>query len=238
MHKCRENRETLLARVLDKTGIPANQTLMAEIGQCAVCREEYASLNRILRVADQAMEAAQPPESFWSSYHARLKERLESEVERKPGSAGRAHSLHNWISAAQRMPRRLVSGYIRVPIPIAACLIVLFTFTILFGLRSRSALISMPPNSSQPVVTKVVETPVVRERTVTRVVYLERKRSGKRGLDAQTNTQPMRDQDQPARIIPARHGETRGRVSTSLVGFKPAEDVKLTITKGGYRDDK
>jgi hypothetical protein len=63
----------------------------------------------------------------------------------------------------------------------------------------------------------------VRERVVTRVVYRER------------------DRRQPSRAninaIAARSNEP-AETPISLVGFKPTNEVKLTIIKGSYRDEK
>jgi hypothetical protein len=77
------------------------------------------------------------------------------------------------------------------------------------------------------VVTKTVEVPVpqetIRERVVTRIVYRERDR--RQYSRANVNAIAAR-RNQPA--------ETQ----ISLVGFKPTNEVKLTIIKGSYRDEK
>ena len=214
MHNCKANRETLIALALNPPD--RTQSAAAELETCATCREEYAALRNALRVADQAKQSALPAEDFWSGYHARLRQRLE---------AGSQPAIPSY--AFEKRPRTrlgdLFTSSVRIPVPVTAGLLLFLVASFAFALNSRRPINTPPPM----VVTKTVEVPVaqetVRERVVTRVVYRERDRR-----------QPSRAQ---ANAIAARRTEPAG-TPISLVGFKPTNEVKLTIIKGSYRDEK
>ncbi len=214
MHNCKANRDALIAMALNPPD--RTQSLPAELETCATCREEYAALRNSLRVADQAKQSALPAEDFWSGYNARLRQRLE---------AGSQSAIPS--PAFEKRPRTrlgdLFTSSVRIPVPVAAGLLLFLVASFAFALNSRRPINTPPPM----VVTKTVEVPVaqetVRERVVTRVVYRERDRR-----------QPSRAQ---ANAIAARRTEPAG-TPISLVGFKPTNEVKLTIIKGSYRDEK
>jgi len=116
-----------------------------------------------------------------------------------------------------------------VPLPVAAALIVLFGLSVVFAMQSRKA----NEISPQPtVVTKTVEVPVLRDHTLTKIVYRDRK--VRTTPDASRAEQLVRTKSkEPGSSIEA------GRdIPISLVGFKPNSDPRLTIIKGSYRDEK
>ena len=213
MHNCKANREALIALALnlpDRT-----QSLPAELETCATCREEYAALRNTLRITDQAKQSALPADNFWPGYHARLRQRLEAGPQSEVPSP-----------AFERRRTRLgdlFASSVRVPVPLAAAVLILLAVSLVFALNSRRPI--APP---QPiVVTKTVEVPVpqetIRERVVTRIVYRERDRRQPSGFQANA--------------IAARRNEP-AETQISLVGFKPTNEVKLTIIKGSYHDEK
>ena len=214
MHNCKANRETLIALALsppDRT-----QSLPAELETCAACREEYAGLRNALRIAGQAKQSALPAENFWPGYQARLRQRLEA------GSQSEVPSPAFEKRSRTRLGNLFTSS-VRVPVPLAAALLLFLVASFAFALNSRR-----PIGPAQTmVVTKTVEVPVpqetVRERVVTRVVYRERDRQQFPG--AKANAITVR-RNEPA------------ETPISLVGFKPTNEVKLTIIKGSYRDEK
>lgn len=216
MHNCKETREKLIEMALDdETQQNQNQSLPAEAERCAACREEYASLRNLLRVADQAMQSAAPAETFWPVYHDRLRNRLES--------LSKAHvSPTSSMPSLRTLVRKLFTGSVRVPVPVAAVLIVLFGLSAAFAVHSRRL---TAREYSPTVVPTTVEVPVPRERIVTRVVYRERTARG-------------RAAGKQADAIARRPVAPSAEAPASLVGFKPANDVKLTIIKGSYRDEK
>ena len=219
MHNCKRTREALIEMAVSKAPSDQNGLLWAELERCDPCREEYESVRNALRATDQAMQSALPAENFWPGYHARLRQRLEgaskSRLAEQPTRAG----VFVWLG-------KFVTTSVRVPVPLAASVVVLLIVSILFTIYSRTALRAAPGPPS--VITKTVEVPVIREKPVT--VYVERNRHTSRHL------QRRETQRNALSTIARRQRETN--VPVSLVGFKPANDVKLTIIKGSYRDDK
>jgi hypothetical protein len=118
----------------------------------------------------------------------------------------------------------LFTSSVRVPVPLAAALLLFLGVSIVFALNSRRAK-SVPPPI---IVTNPVEVRVphetTREKIVTRVVYRDRVRR-----------QPL---SAPRNEIAVQRNEPAAATPISLVGFKPTNEVKLTIIKGSARDEK
>lgn len=106
------------------------------------------------------------------------------------------------------LPRRLFTASIRVPVPVGVAAVLLIGLAFVFSIRVPA----------EPLIVQVpVEVPVVQEKTVERIVYRE-KRSPR---SKTTRTSPPSD---PA--------------LATLQGFTPAEEVKLTVIKGGSTHEK
>ena len=209
MHDCKATRE----RLNELVGSCEDAQLLKELRQCEACNGEYASLRNTLRLADQAFRAAAPADDFWPAYHARLRQSLEkvSKVEAPSKPAERS-----------RVPASLLDFFtasVRVPVPIAAILLLVLSATVVFALRSRRSPVTSPPI----IVTKTVEVPVIREKTVTQVVY--RKRDRREVASRNANDNPMASRQNEATLV-------------SLSGFTPTNEVKVTIIKGSYQDEK
>jgi len=105
---------------------------------------------------------------------------------------------------------RLLFSSIRVPVPVGIAAVLIATLAVVFSIRVPA----------DPVIVQVpVEVPVVQlqEKTVERIVYREK---------------PSR-RSKPTRISPA----VDSTVAT-LQGFTPADEVKLTVIKGGSANEK
>lgn len=224
MHNCKAVRSRLIEQALDET-LSGQAGLPADLEDCPTCREEFASLRSVLRVADQAMQSTQPEEGFWSDYHARLSQSLKSGS--PAATTVRSGQLQPGFTSWMR---KLVTASVPVPVPLASVLLVLVGGSLLFAMNSRrsSGAESLPGPPS--VVTKIVEVPVIQERTVTRVVYRERNSGSSRG----GVLSPARSADGAA--VAKRSNSPESPIS--LVGFKPANEVKLTMIKGSDRDEK
>src|SRR5437667_4209258 len=209
MHDCKATRE----RLNELAGSGEDAQLLNELRQCEVCSGEYASLQSTLRLADQAMRAAAPADDFWPAYHARLRQRLESfsKVDATSRPAERSGVLASLLA--------FFTASVRVPVPIAAILLLVLGATIVFALRSRRSPMTVPPIF----VTKTVEVPVIHEKTVTQVVYRGRDRREVASRKATANLMVQRQEE---------------RAPVSLSGFTPTNEVKLTIIKGSYQDEK
>ncbi len=227
MHNCKKTREALIEMAVNKTPPDQNGSLQAELEQCAACREEYEAVRNALRVTDQAMKSALPAENFWPDYHARLRQRLEDASESSVGS--RQPASPSRVGLVVRL-RKFVTASIRVPVPLAATAVALLILSVSLTIHLRNALRAAPATSPPSVTTRTVEVSVIREKPVT--VYVERNRR-----TARYNPQQREERERDALTkLARRQRETNPPVS--LVGFKPANEVKLTIIKGSYRDDK
>ncbi|HXM48808.1 MAG TPA: hypothetical protein VN956_13270 [Pyrinomonadaceae bacterium] len=214
MHNCKANRDSLIALALN----PPDQTqpLSVELEACAACREEYTALRTLQRMVDQTKESVLPAEGFWPGYHARLRQHLEtgSNVGVRSAAAESRISLRS-------LRGNLLSSSVRVPIPVAAALLIFLGVSLVFALNSRR-----PVNALTPIiVTRTVEIPVTREkirdRVVSRFIYSEKVRG--QLVSSSTNS------------MPRQYKEPAGEEPISLAGFTPTNEVKLTIIKGSYQ---
>jgi hypothetical protein len=104
---------------------------------------------------------------------------------------------------------RFFTSSIRVPVPVAiAAAILIAVFAFVFSTR-------VPAEPS--IVHVPVEVPVVQERTVERIVYRERRLP---------------------RQKPTRLASNTDSTLANLQGFEPADEVKLTVIKGGSANEK
>ena len=226
MHNCRETRERLIEMVLD--GVDCT----AELDGCAECRTEFAALNATLRMTRRVGETEAPPESYWADYYARLRQRIvasegifHAKAQRRKVDAekDRASALRLFF-----VPLRLcVRTAVRVPVPLVVLATVAFAGLGLFAARAARR-----PAIQTPVIVRVpVEVPVVQEKVVTRVVYRDRRSSSK---VSRHTTIDARAESTFAR---SRKPSTE-EISPALTGFKPTEEIKLTVIKGGVPNEK
>jgi len=227
MHNCKATRRRLIEEVLNLTPSDQSGQILAELERCPHCREEFASLRSVLRIADQGMESALPAESFWSGYHARLRQSLELDS----SLASRPRTESGVLVVLRSLLQRLATASVRVPVPVAAVLIILFGLSIVFATHSRRQPTTESLSGASTVVTKTVEVPVIQERTVTRVVYRDRSRQ------ATSNIARIEKTPRSAAKV-TNPNEPVANTPISLVGFKPTSDPKFTIIKGSDRDEK
>ena len=105
--------------------------------------------------------------------------------------------------------KRFFASSIRIPVPVGLAVIIIFGLAIPFLIRVPAAEIS--------IVHVPVEVPVPHEKTIERIVYREK--------------QPKKSRR--TQLVP----KTDSTVAT-LQGFTPAEEVKLTVIKGGSANEK
>ena len=214
MHNCSETRERLIEMVID--GVDC----AAELDGCAECRTEFGALNATLRVTRRLGETT-PDEDYWPGYHARLRQKLSApegishaKEQRRKQDAGddRASALRLFFA-----PLRLC---VRVPVPLLAMTILGFAALTVFAVRTTK-----PEVVQNPVIVHVpVEVPVVQEKIVTRVVYRDRVqwKTSRHTVDTRAESTFARSRKPATEEIPA-----------TLTGFKPTEEIKLTVLKGG-----
>src|SRR6185503_3167112 len=222
MHNCTETKERLIELVLDGRPIEAGET--SELNACAECRAELDTLNMTLRMTSRLSETAAPAESYWSGYHARLREKLATAP--NPSHAEKQRRKEKLGPLFETL-RLCVRTTVRVPLPLALAVIIACVAFGVFAFRPAETPVAQPPL----LVHVPVEVPVVQERVVTRVVYRDRRslsKNSRRAInDAQTESTFARSRKPATDEIPA-----------SLNGFKPTDEIKLTVIKGGSPYEK
>ena len=200
MHNCTETKERLIELVLDGRAA-------GELDTCAECHAEFEALNVTLRMTSRLSETAAPAESYWSGYHARLRQKLATAPNPSHAETQRRKEKLGPLFETMRL---CVRTTVRVPLPLAIAVIIACLALGVFAVRSAETPVAQPPL----LVHVPVQVPVVQEKVVTRVVYRDRRSSSKN----------------PRRAI---NDAPTGSTFASLNGFKPTDEIKLTVIKGG-----
>ena len=138
---------------------------------------------------------------------------------RKGAKRGAISPLRLSFRLCVRTGSRLLKSSVPIPVPLGIAVIILFS---IIGLSTFRQSTSQPQN---PIVIHVpVEVPVIQEKTVTQVVYRDRRRTSK--------------PSKRARIAPTSESTFARSLPTTLNGFKPTDEVKLTVIKGGIPNEK
>jgi anti-sigma factor RsiW len=222
MHDCRKTKEDLLDLVFNEVDAEEELRLLEELEACRDCRTEYRSMHEALSSFDEAAPALLPAGSeFWTNHHARIEERLGE-------SSGASRVLPFW--------RRALGTSFRIPAPLGIAAALLLAVTSMLAVRSFIFRQEAKAVASDAATVKVqfvevpVEKRVVEERVVTRTVYV---------------TKPARQNNQGAPSLQDLPGMTANnrdeKINTpraTLNGFQPPSDVKLTVIKGSFDDEK
>jgi hypothetical protein len=230
MHNCRRIESRLVDLIFNDVEVAERRRLLAEIELCASCMSQYGALNDTLVVVERAAATALPPESYWPHYNAELRHRLQTPQ--------RAASVET--KARPHILLRLLRAELRLPIPVAAALV--------FGLIISSALALSRTPVAQPGIApavppvesvRVVEVPVVQEKTVTRIVYVERKRALERAPRALLPVVARAPETPASAIARSRPEEETGFFTrANLKGFQPADEMKIRVLKRNNTNEK
>ena len=219
MHNCKRTRNVLLDFAFGELSEAQSAALMSQLRECEPCRAEHAAIAGTLRVSRNALEAEQRSDEFWQSYHHRLQSRLK---ELPVTTAGQSPHVR-FLNAL----RAFTSTSVRVPLPAALAAMALVC-ALSFAALSRSQVSSIPTTPVTRVEVQTVHVPVVQEKVVRQLIYKERKRSKAFKVDyANLNiaTATVKPVSEPAAKL-------------NLVGFKPANQVNMTIIKENDQDEK
>jgi hypothetical protein len=232
MHNCKSSRSSFVELAGDELPAPKSRQLLLELNDCTACREEYEVVRSTVHVSGQALRFGLPAEPSWPAYRERLRSRLVGSTENSaghfPAAVGAPMSL---CSRLRGTLTRVASSSVQVPVPAALALMLLLGVAFV-GLHSRGQANAAAPTPSVSVETRTVQVPVIQEKLVTRVVYVDRNR--KRGVGPSERTAPSTAANSVARTLSNPSGQTPLR----LVDFKPTDQVKLTITRSNYKDEK
>jgi hypothetical protein len=217
MHNCKATREHVTEFLLDRPDSQPDEVLAGELGDCAECHQEFDSVKQTLRVSRRLIETVAPSETYWEGYHTKLKQKLTS-----LGAMEVPSSRTSWLM-------RFCMYSIRVPVPVGIASLLVFALSLFFALRASQ---KVPPAHEVSIVHVPVEVPVVQEKVVTRVVYRKASRqTASRSSDGRGGDKA------PSNLARAKKPEIEAN-PMSLVGFKPLDEVKLTVIKGGSPDEK
>ena len=219
MHNCKETREQFTELVLD--GDPRAEKLL---DQCEECRAEFESVSATLRITARLRETVTPTEDYWNGYHAQLRQRLSfhAKAQRLRHAKAQREELKpglGFIFASLREPLRLCvkTFLLPVPVPLGVALFAVGLALAFFAVRTT------PPPATPPQAPVVVQVPVkvpaVQEKVVTKVISRDRKPVSKSSN----------------RVVPE---NTFARSQDTLSGFKPTDEIKLTVIKGGSPNEK
>src|ERR1044072_4731975 len=170
MHNCAETKERLIELVLD--GRPVEPAETSELTEGAAWRAEFDALNMTLRMTSRLSETAAPAESYWSGYHARLREKLATDP--NPSHAEKQRRKEKLGPLFETM-RLCVRTQVRIPLPLALAAVIAYLAFGVFAIRRAEQPVAQPPL----VVQVPVQVPVVQEKIVTRVVYRDRRSPSK-----------------------------------------------------------
>jgi hypothetical protein len=214
MHNCNATRDSIAELLLDGTAAPPE--LLTELQCCDRCREEFDVLKETLKITTTMLHSASPSEHHWSAYEERLKQRLVT-------ASASAINKDQQPFLLSRIP----GMSIRVPLPIGALVLLIFGVALVFVARAAT-----PPAPAETlIVTVPVEVPVVQEKVVTRTVYRDRYRSTvSRKVDQAKN--------KVSNSTVAKSEMNVAGGPQSLLGFKPFDEIKLTVIKRGSTNDK
>ncbi len=227
MHNCRLTKNRLLDLTLDEVAPAEAMQLLQAVDDCPTCREEYATLRNTLRVSTQALRSALPTEDFWQGHQARLRTRLMNNL-------SALHTLPLPLNArVWSGVRKLATTSVRVPVPAALAMMMLIVI-FFFAMRSREQANLTPSPPLASVETRTVQVPIIQERVVTQIVYPHKKGRKSRGAANQLDRADVNATNSIARA----GSNTSAKSAMSLIGFKPTDQLKLTIIKGSYQDEK
>ena len=224
LHSCRRTRDHILDLVFREKTEPVRSHLLAEVEACSGCLEHYLGLADTLRIVDDASAFAEPDESIWRSYEERLEEKIFA------SSGERVFSVARF--------RRVLRSSVRIPLPLAAGFsLASIVAVLLLGFRQQPVKIIKVPGAIETreriVEVPVAQAPQIRERVVTRKVFVDRK-----SVDAFAEVRPAQ-LDKNERIAQDTSIENGGTVTrANLAGFQPATDLKIRVIRRSGGEDK
>lgn len=237
MHNCKETTELITELLLDGIDFRSDQAISAELSRCSECRSEFEALSATLRLTNRLGETAAPAEDYWTGYHSKLRQRLANAQTESSTSRAKAQMHKEELGPLFEplRPRARASLFARffkttlpVPLPLGIAVIVAAALLVPFAIRATRRSVQQPNTTT--IVRVPVEVPVVQEKIVTRIVYRDRLvvKATKRAPEAPPAENTFAKSQKPqVEAMPS-----------SLAGFKPSDEVKLTVIKGGVPNEK
>lgn len=223
MHDCLKTKEDLIDLVFNEVDAARELRILEELEACRACRHEYRSMTEALGKFDEAATALLPAVEFWADYHAGLEARLDAAV------GARKTSTPFW--------RRTLQTSFSVPVPVAIAAALLFAAVSALAVRAYISQPKLrPAMSAASAAVQYIEVPVekrvVEERVVTRTIYLTKRAASRSNQNAPTV------EDLQNMTAKKAKDETINPARSTLNGFQPPSDVRLTVIKGSFKDEK
>ena len=245
MHNCKETREIFTELLLDGMDFRSDQALSAELSRCSDCRSEFEVLSATLRLTNRLGETAAPAEDYWTGYHSKLRQSLVKAQAESSTSRAKAQRHKDELGplfeplrprAGTSLFARFFKTTVPVPLPLAVAVIaaaaLFLSLVIPFAIRTARKDVQQPNTTT--VVRVPVEVPVVQEKPtekiITRIVYRDR-------LVVKATT-PAKDATRAESTFAKSQKSEGEAMPSSLAGFKPSDEVKLTVIKGGVPNEK
>lgn len=227
MHDCRTMESSLIDLVFGELEADEKLRLLAEVEACADCLNEYRSMTGTLLIFDKAVEASTPDESFWPEHQAMLRQRLEQ--------------IAPPIIAPERVPlwKRIFTAKLPVPVPIAAALLLALLVSSALALRpstKEAAMAAQPPVVKQAP-PEIIEVPVVQEKVVTRIVYVEKKEREKKEGGRKAPSVQRNDSTLTARRAEEESVQGGFFTHANLTDFQPADEMRIRVIKRNNPDE-
>ncbi|HEX8491957.1 MAG TPA: hypothetical protein VF658_03890 [Pyrinomonadaceae bacterium] len=229
MHNCRRIESQLVDLLFNDLDREHKLRLLTEIETCASCMSQYLSFSETLTVFDRTAQASLPPESYWPHYTASLHQRLLA-----PAPTPVTEKI-----ARAPFWKRLLTARLPVPAPVAAALIVGLIITSALALKDAPTARVVAPRVPPIETVKIVEVPIVKERIVTRTVYVERKHTAERGTRPPSLVAARASEPNDSTLADSKHEDEPGFFTrANLKGFQPADDMKLRVIKRNHTNEK
>ncbi|HEV2861952.1 MAG TPA: hypothetical protein VGX48_13165 [Pyrinomonadaceae bacterium] len=185
------------------------------------------------RANEEGRAADAGPEGF--DEDAELRQLLRAWEAPDESAAARARLLASFRERAARQPlwKRLLTSSVRVPLPVAACAALAFALSA-YALVARGTLLKTAETTNTPApVVKVVEVPVVQERVVERVVYVEKKERTAAWPATRQLASAARSHSAPRPASDASYV-----TPVDMAVFEPSREINFRIVKRGKTDDE
>lgn len=236
MHDCQATNERILDLAFGATVGKAQLSVLREVQECDACCAEYRSYQETLRACSRATSAAEPPEIYWDGYQNTLRQKLRA-LEVAPAPV----PVVAWW-------RRLWEFSLPVPLPVAAMAGLVVACVAVWAAQRPATIIVVPAvayetapqvapiapsvESVQASALPTTAAPqvIVRERVVTRTVYLPRPARMETAIILPTAAA------RPALETPSEKSETTA--TATLAGFHTPGEVRLRVIKSDAQEEK
>jgi hypothetical protein len=228
MHDCEKLENSLVDLVFNELKSDEQQCLLAEMENCVRCLDEYQSMTEALLVFDQSVEASTPDESYWPQHHAARRQRL----------------MPDALSAKTKLDslwRQLLMAKLPVPVPLAAAIALMLLTSSVIALRpSKVEVMQTSPQTLSVARTtpEIIEVPVIREKVVTRTIYVEKRARAYDKALPQATVVPRDQYSLTARNNLRESGQGNLFKHVDLTDFQPPDEIKIRIIKRGNTDEK